>query len=232
MPDAETQVAEMFARIARQLLAEPDPDATLRRIASLAHQHLTGGEAVSVWLRTGSTLTTVAALGDLAAPLDQIQSDLGEGPCLDTLHDNEAVLSGDIHHERRWPRFALAARPIGVSSILAIRLFVDDRTLGALNVYSTTMNAFDEHAVAIGTIFATHAAIALTSSRHEDNLERKASSRESIGRAKGILMSVHNISDDEAFELLRHASQHLNRKLVDVAGEVGRTGHLPDEPRT
>ena len=35
------------------------------------------------------------------------------------------------------------------------------------------------------------------------------------------------LESDEAFALLRRASQHLNRKLRDVAAEVERTGELP-----
>ncbi|MET0326897.1 MAG: ANTAR domain-containing protein, partial [Ilumatobacteraceae bacterium] len=74
---------------------------------------------------------------------------------------------------------------------------------------------------------ATHAAVALVSARREMNLELKADSRDLIGRAKGILMSQRHVTDDTAFALLRTASQELNRKLVDIASEVDRTGELP-----
>ena len=94
-------------------------------------------------------------------------------------------------------------------------------------MYSTQGDAFDEQAVAVGAIFATHAAVALVSARRERNLELKADSRDLIGRAKGILMSQRHVTDDDAFAPLRAASQDLNRKLVDIASEVDRTGELP-----
>ncbi len=45
-------------------------------------------------------------------------------------------------------------------------------------------------------------------------------SRDVIGQAKGILMARQGISADEAFDLLRRASQRSNVKLRDVAAQV------------
>jgi AmiR/NasT family two-component response regulator len=38
------------------------------------------------------------------------------------------------------------------------------------------------------------------------------------------------MTQEQAFEVLRRASQHLNRKLYDVAAEVVETGQLPGRP--
>ena len=47
-----------------------------------------------------------------------------------------------------------------------------------------------------------------------------------IGAAMGILMERNKITDEQAFELLRLASQHTHRKLRDVADELILTGAL------
>jgi hypothetical protein len=52
------------------------------------------------------------------------------------------------------------------------------------------------------------------------HLENALESRDTIGQAKGILMARQGISADEAFEVLRRASQRSNRKLRDVAADV------------
>ena len=44
--------------------------------------------------------------------------------------------------------------------------------------------------------------------------------------AIGVLMSVHKVTRQQAFDLLRIASQQTHRKLVDIATEVGDTGSL------
>jgi AmiR/NasT family two-component response regulator len=44
--------------------------------------------------------------------------------------------------------------------------------------------------------------------------------------AMGILMARHQVTDDQAFDLLRIASQNSNRKLADIARDVCDTGAL------
>lgn len=58
------------------------------------------------------------------------------------------------------------------------------------------------------------------------NLEGAFGRRATIERAKGILMAIHDIDEQEAFELLRTHSQKDGRKLVDVAEAVTQTRRL------
>jgi AmiR/NasT family two-component response regulator len=64
---------------------------------------------------------------------------------------------------------------------------------------------------------AAHAAIAMKASRNSINLRAALVNRDVIGQAKGILMERRGISADEAFDVLRRASQSLNIKLTTVA---------------
>lgn len=52
-----------------------------------------------------------------------------------------------------------------------------------------------------------------------------------IGRAEGILMERFRITAEQAFELLRRASQQANQKLVRIAEELTTTGEFPDVER-
>ena len=52
------------------------------------------------------------------------------------------------------------------------------------------------------------------------NLQRAVESRDLIGQAKGILMVRQQVGSEEAFAILRRASQRSNRKLRDVAAQV------------
>jgi len=53
-------------------------------------------------------------------------------------------------------------------------------------------------------------------------------SNRQIGAAIGILMAEHKITDEQAFDMLRTASQHTHRKLRDIADDVLLTGAIPD----
>ena len=72
---------------------------------------------------------------------------------------------------------------------------------------------------------------------HEDeerravNLHAALATREIIGQAQGILMERDRLSPDQAFDILRRASQHLNLKLRDVAQNLVDTGERPDTGR-
>ena len=52
--------------------------------------------------------------------------------------------------------------------------------------------------------------------------------RKAVERAKGILMKSKNISEDEAYSLLRKAAMSQNRKIVDVAESLVLAAGLLD----
>ncbi len=62
------------------------------------------------------------------------------------------------------------------------------------------------------------------------NLQVALENRDRIGQAKGVLANSLGITMDEAFELLRKTSQHMNVKLRDIADHVATTGQLPTSP--
>jgi AmiR/NasT family two-component response regulator len=49
-----------------------------------------------------------------------------------------------------------------------------------------------------------------------------------IGQAQGILIERERITGDQAFDVLRRASQHMNIKLREVAETLVETGESPD----
>lgn len=58
------------------------------------------------------------------------------------------------------------------------------------------------------------------------NLEGAFGRRAMIERAKGILMAIHGVEEQQAFEMLRSHSQHNGRKLVDLAEAVVHSHQL------
>jgi GAF domain-containing protein len=221
-PDA-VRVAEAFGAVARALAAHDDPPATMKGIVTLAVDNLDSCEFAGISLVERRRITSPATSDEVPRTVDAIQAEVDEGPCLDAIRDHEVVRSTDLRAERRWPRFAARAHAeTGVRSILGLRLFVEGDTMGALNLYSCRVDAFRGDDVALASVFAAHAAVALSASRRKEQLEHKADTRDLIGQAKGILMAHSRLGPDEAFDMLRRASQRLNTKLVDVAAGIVR----------
>jgi hypothetical protein len=133
-------------------------------------------------------------------------------------------------HEQ-WPAFARACvQETPVRSMFSVRLVLDGDRAAAMNFYADEPHAFDDLDTSVGAIFAPFAAMALQSSLNRDEAARLhvalGSSRQ-IGTAIGILMARELITSEEAFARLVEASQHLNRKLRDIAADVVETGALP-----
>jgi GAF domain-containing protein len=185
-------------------------------------------------LRQGRQPRTISATDDLPRRVDQLQYSLEEGPCLDAAEAETAEVSGQIGTDPRWPRFGpRCVEETGVVSMLSVRLAVAGRDQAALNFYSRLPDAFGDLELAVASIFAPFAALAVEHALREGdtrNFEAALSSSRQIGTAIGIVMAQRRVTSEEAFELLRTASQHANRKLRDVAAEVEETGELPVRP--
>lgn len=226
------ELAEALAEVARALAVDlADPEGTYRRICTLAVQTVEHCESAGMSLVKGRNgIESLAGTDDVPEDIDRFQAETGEGPCIDAIRHKEVFTTGQLSEEQRWPEFARrAVEATGVESILSFRLFVEQDTMGALNLYSTETHAFDDHDHAVGAVFAAHAAVAMQHVRQEEELERKAESRDIIGQAKGILMAREHITDEQAFEILRRASQRLNVKLRTVADRMVH-GEGPDAP--
>ena len=219
--DDVVEVAETFATVARTLGGHHDLQSTLDEIVRLAVENLDACEFAGISLVEKRKITSPASSNDIPRRVDEIQSEVGEGPCIDAIKEHDVFQTGELKKERRWPKFSERAhQETGVCSILSIRLFVEEDTMGALNLYSTAPDAFDDSDVALGTVFAVHAAVAMSAARREETLGQKAETRDVIGRAKGILMARSGASDDEAFAMLKSASQRMNVKLRDIAQQI------------
>jgi GAF domain-containing protein len=175
-------------------------------------------------------LETVATTGPVPERLDLLQQQTGRGPCLTAARKQIVVRIHDIATDTRWDGFREAAVESGVSSMLCLPLYVDDRVLGTLSLYGTEPDVFREGAEPVARLLAALAAIALADARHAEQMQRALRSRDLIGQAKGILMREHGITADDAFALLRTHSQNANIKLVDVANRVVETGTLETAP--
>lgn len=228
----QTGLALEFVALNEQIGDGATRDEAFRRLVLLAVDDIPGCDwaAITEW-PLDSEPVSVAATDEIAIAADRTQYALGEGPCLTAAEDSEAVIAPDLATDGRWPRFAAETRATTPVRGVASFHLVDTPNRCALNLYSGAAGAFDDHAVAVAVFFAAHARISLihsVSAVKTANLNRALVTSRQIGTAIGILMSIHKVTADQAFTMLREASQHLHRKLYDVAEDVQTTGALPE----
>lgn len=216
----------------------------LDSVVTAALASIPGLSAASISLldRAAESLDTAAATPVEIRRLDDIQYAGGAGPCVDASRDGQPITA--VLPDDRWTSFSASALEAGIRSVLSMPLLtgplVGEPALagrecaGALNLYFHERGPWDDPTAGRVPLLAEQATAALIVSRAlTDSLELNANlynaleSRTVIGQAQGILMARQRISSDEAFDVLRRASQRTNRKLRDIAAEIvaGATRH-------
>jgi len=223
----------VHAELAGVVLVGRELPEVLTEIVQISRRAIPGAEATSITLIRNDRGFTAAFDGQIAMDADELQYQRGYGPCLDAGRSGEVFLVPDMDGEERWPDYARHALELGVRSSLSIPLPFQGATIGALNNYARTQEAFGEADVRLGEEVAAFVAIAVAnaeaSARATDdvmNMRRAMDSRAVIEQAKGILMERYKVTAEQAFTLLTHASQRTNVKLRDVSEELTATGVL------
>lgn len=179
--------------------------------------------SVSV-VSTGHQVKTLVASSPAAISVDEVQYDSG-GPCVEAIASGDEIrkcLPGD-----RWPVFSQAALAAGFTSVWSIPACAGDAPRGCLNLYYGSSEPWSQTSSSLAKHLASQTAVvianvvALSQSEQLNSTLRKAlETRTIIGQAQGVLMARQGIDGDEAFDILRRASQRTNRKLRDIAAEI------------
>ena len=173
MSASPQDMATQFADFVRILQGAGTAQQTMQKLVDLAPSTIPGCEYAGVSMMTGNQVATPAASGEVPRAVDRIQYEASEGPCLDAIREHHIFMTDDLAAEQRWPNFAArAAAETGVRSMLSFRLFVEEDTLGSLNLYSKEIAAFGAEASAAGAVFAAHAAVAVLTAREHDHAQR------------------------------------------------------------
>lgn len=220
----EAKVASALNAAARKVGESPNVEDALNSILDAIQRSLPDFDHAGVSVTTGQgAIETRAWVGELTPDLDQIQYEVGEGPCLDAIDQSvrqDVVRAEHLRREQRWPRYVPEAVRRGLRSQLGLRLHTGGETFGSLNLYSTRSDVVTPDSARLAEIFATHAAVALRRVRTEDQLTMALTSRTVIGQATGIVMERYRLDPRRAFEYLVRLSQTSNIRVRDVAAQL------------
>jgi hypothetical protein len=231
------EVAAAMRSLTEQVATDLTGRGALDGLVAGAVAGVPGASWASVSVRRGKGFSTAASTDERAVRADLLQYEIGSGPCVDAVLEDSVYVTGDVSATSRWGEWGpRVAAEVGVNSVFSQRLHLQDHegVVAGLNIYSDARDAFDRHAIGVGLILATHGALAVSQMLAEQragNLTRALQSNREIGVAMGILMQQHRFTEQEAFDVLRVASQNSNRKLAELATEVTRTGTLTIEKR-
>jgi GAF domain/ANTAR domain len=234
------------ARVHELIAAEPAAPAdahgmvgALRRLCGAAVRALpASGAGLSVMTDAG--MRGVAAASDEASErIDELQFDLGEGPCVDAFTSRRPVLEADLAGGgmSRWPLYSAAAQDEGVRAAFAFPLQIGAARLGVLDFYRQMPGSLTAEELAEALTFADVATSMLLDAQDEatpgdaaDGLDEAMEYRFELHQAQGMIMVQLGVSLTAALALLRAYAYSNDRHLADVARDVvTRTLRLDDD---
>lgn len=171
----------------------------------------------------------LAASGDLAGVVEDLQFSLGEGPCLDAFSAGRPALEPDLTGagRARWPLFADAALSAGVCAVFAFPLQLDTAPFGVLDVARTRTGLLGEEQLADALAFADIAAetvLQLQSAARGDEIADElggiGSERIVVHQATGMVSVQAGVNVVDALARLRAHAYAEERPLHEVAGDV------------
>ena len=225
--DAQAQALRALSNF---LVAKSSMRDTLLDVSQITVDAMPAAEMAGISLLGENGRPTTGIFTDHQAPeIDSSQYESGRGPCLDSWRQGRVIRLDDMEAAvDDYPEFAKAAQAHGVQSTLSLPLMAGDERLGALNLYARVAGGFSTDDEALGTDLAAAAAIVLANasafwaaSELSEQLGQAMRSRAVIEQAKGGLMARSpHMSADEAFDVLRKASQRENVKVRDIAQRI------------
>ena len=198
-----------------------------------------GGASCGIVLRVGGLPSAIACSDELAARVEKIQQVILDGPCQSAMRTGQVASVEDTGQRGQWAEFGARATAAGVGSSLSVPLTFGDRQVGALNLYAPGAGAFGETRLrwARGIAEVVSGVLALAASRAGQarqvrDMRSALGARAVIDQAIGIVMAQQRCTADDAFDILRRASQRRNVKLRDVAAGLvmGISGQPPRLP--
>jgi GAF domain-containing protein len=221
--------AQALSALSQFVVSKTSMGETLLRVSQITTDALPAADMAGISLLGDDGRPTTGIFTDPEAPeIDAAQYESGRGPCLDSWRLQKIVRLDDFDAAGEYPEFVEVARAHGVRSSLSLPLMAGEDGAGAMNLYSRIPAGFTADDELVGAHLASAAAIVLVNAsaywqaaQLSEQLTPAMQSRAVIEQAKGILMARSpHLNADEAFDLLRKASQRENVKLREIARRI------------
>lgn len=192
-------------------------------------QNLTiSGASVTV-VNASRSQHSVCSSDSIAARIDELQFEFGEGPEWKAVGSGELVVvpdvAADLHSE--WPIFGSAIRSLAVGALFAVPMRMGAVTVGAVTLYRRSPGDLSlgqrSSALAIASAIASTAVHrAMRSALIEDAAESPMSPalRREVHQATGMILAQLNTTATIAYSRLQAYAFAHGRHIQDVARDV------------
>lgn len=170
---------------------------------------------------------TVCASDAQAARLDELQFDLGEGPCWDARSSRRPALHADLRMESsRWPLFAEAVSASGVGAMYAFPLALGSLSIGAVDLYSRSPLSLSAAQVEDAAVLAALCSRQVLRRALADHPLASAApdeggfSRREVHQATGMVLAQLGVNAADALLIINGYAFARGRTVRDVAADI------------
>ena len=224
MQDLPPETVEKLSRVTRLLKTQRTLPAQMEAVVGIVKRTVPSCDAAGIVLIVDGEPTSVAVSDRLTIELDLVQYETGQGPCLSALYDGKVIRIDILEKDSRFTRFAPGSLDQGLQSVLSTPLDANGRTVGALNMYSTKANAFDDGTSDAVRPMVEYAGQAIGCSPlyaysldMVDGLVEDLESRAIIEQAAGVLMVRQEETSGDALGHLRDLAMQSGESMRTVA---------------
>ncbi|MDD4955091.1 MAG: GAF and ANTAR domain-containing protein [Candidatus Omnitrophica bacterium] len=147
---------------------------------------------------------------------------VGEGIVGLVAKEKKPIVILDVLKDARYKEKTLAKKE-KLTSMLSVPMMVKNKIIGVINCYTTTLYEFSDSDIDLLTTVANQAAVAIENTElmvKTKIVQEELEARKKIEKAKGILMKQKNLTEEQAYELLRKASMNKRLTMKDVAEAI------------
>lgn len=233
----DTTIFDMLQRFAANMIDKFEINDMLYELGDTVTTLLeASGSGVSV-ITDNDRLSFVTSTSEAVIELERAQEDHQAGPCVEAFRTGEVVTVSKISELDRWPEYRAAAAHAGFESVAGFPLAIGERHLGSLNVYDTIERTWTDRDLRAARVLADIATTYILRSGElaeakqlSEQLQNALDTRIVIEQAKGMLARDHDISVDQAFDMLRKLSRDRATPLRTIADAVVTLGlRLPPQ---
>ncbi|MDY0910448.1 GAF domain-containing protein [Microbacterium sp. CFBP9034] len=169
---------------------------------------------------------TISATDAGAAHLDEVQFDLGEGPCWDALRLVRPVTEPSLttRGRLRWPAFAAAVVDDAVRSVFAFPLAVGTLRIGAVDLYSRESMILDplqmQRAEAMAEVVGRRVLRDALNEVNGGSASVNPRSRRMVHQATGFVIAQLQVAADDAQLVIEGHAFAASRSTMDVAQDI------------
>ncbi len=220
---SEKKYLETLTKISKAITSDLYLEDILKLIVSLT-AGVMKAKICALWLldESSQTLKIRATQALSQEYLKERTLKVGEGIVGLVSKGKKAITIEDVSKDKRYKEKKLAKKE-NLVSMLSVPMWVKDRIIGVINVYTTKRYEFTESDIDLLSAVANQAAVAIENTElmvKTKIIQEELETRKKVEKAKGILMRRQNLSENAAYELIRKTSMNKRLSMKEIAEAI------------